>query len=211
MNCHDTRERLLDHRATAAIRRHLARCDDCGHFSREIETGGREIAEAFLATAPSPGFEERVAARIEERELSAATTPSRVLVRLLAPALFSLLIVAGYLLFTQEPPSPDQAPKVTVAKTEVVTTEPERENPLYVMILRDALAEPTRLELSFAGQAWAVDLAADPEREFLLAWARGARDAELVIGPEVPGREITVMLDILERVGFSYRLRRLKH
>jgi hypothetical protein len=212
MNCHDTRERLLERRATAGVRRHLEHCDDCRAYRREVETGGRELAEAFLAVGPSPGFEERVATALRGEETVGGLTPDRLVARILTPALFGLLLVAGYMLMRGDPPpaapgTPPEAPETPV----VVLTQPEFENPLCVTIHRDVPAAPTRLLLSFAGEQWSVDLTGDLERQIFLAWAQGARKAELAIGPEVPGREIALVLEILEKAGFSYRLHRPKY
>ena len=69
MDCHDAKERILEGREGAAVRRHVERCEDCGAYARELAGGGRQIARAFLAVPPSPGFEDRVAARVRTHRL----------------------------------------------------------------------------------------------------------------------------------------------
>jgi len=209
MDCHDAKERILEGREGAAVRRHVERCEDCGAYARELAGGGRRIARAFLAVPPSPGFEDRVAARVREREISirdrARTRPVRVLVAALVPA-----VLAGvYLLLTapsEAPPVPSEPETIPV----IVVTEPFRENPLVAILSRDELTGPTQLALDFAGEARALTLPGDLEGELLRAWALGARRVEMTVAPEVPGREIVAAIEAMEKAGFGFELVRLK-
>jgi len=212
MDCHEAKDRLTEGRRTAALERHLARCEDCAAFLREVESGGRDLADAYLASPPSPGFEERVAARLREREISVRPRSGGRLVRLLVPAAVVLLAVAVWQVVLPEaappvlpPPEPDPKPVA-----EVVPTEPLRENLLYVSLHRELSERPTVLSLSFAGELRAVRLDGDVEGEIFRSYAFGARTADVSIGEEIPGREICSLIETLEKAGFSYFLTRTK-
>jgi hypothetical protein len=217
MDCHDAKERLTEGRETAAVRRHLERCEDCAAFRQELSGGGREIAEAFLAGTPSGGFEDAVARRIREDEIGVETRASGRLVRVLVPALFVLLLTAIWLLAVprEEAPSPGTDTGKEVARTAVpapvlVPTEPRGENSLFVSVWRDDSVSPTRLSLQFAGTRRTVKIDADVEEAVLYTFALGARRAVITAGPEVPGREVFRLLETMEKIGLSYDLSRPK-
>jgi hypothetical protein len=206
MDCHEAKERLREKRRTASLDRHVARCDDCASFERELRTGGRDLAEAFLSSPPGPGFEERVNVRLREREIAVPTKPAGRFTLVLVPAAVILLAVAGWRIAFPTAPveRPPQEPAAPV--TTVVPTEPRRENPLYLRIDRVVSNAGTELLLSFAGRTRQMTPGDDVETEILTAWALGARTAEVTIGPDVPSREIVPIIDRLERVGYSYSL-----
>ncbi|MEN8151480.1 MAG: hypothetical protein ABFS86_16810 [Planctomycetota bacterium] len=212
MDCHEAKDRLVEGRRTAALSRHLERCEDCAAFRREVESGGREVAEAYLARPPSSGFEERVAARLREREISVRPRPARRLAGLLIPAAAILAAVFAWLALIPGPePVPLPAsPEDPTPVARVVPTEPLRENLLYVTVRRAGLAKPTTLDLSFAGEERDVALSGDAEGEFFRAWALGARTADVTVQPRIPGREICRLIEHLEMAGFSYTITRTK-
>jgi hypothetical protein len=88
----------------------------------------------------------------------------------------------------------------------IVTTEPYRENPLFLHLGRIGTSGRTTLLLSFAGDSSRVELepVARVEDELLRAWAKGARRAEVTIGPEVTGREVGLLLGELERTDYGW-------
>lgn len=212
MNCREAKERLAEGRETAAVRRHLAGCPDCAAYGRELETGGREIADAFLAVGPSPGFEERVGARLVETEVSAGPRARRRFAALAAAAVLPLALAVTWfaLLRTGDdapPAAPPAPPAPEVAERQVVVTEPEQDNPLVVHLRREA-ARTTVLDLRFAGDARRVpgmDAAFDA---LLHAFARGARRAEVTVDPDVPSRDVATLVESLERAGFAWDLLR---
>jgi hypothetical protein len=195
MDCHDAKERILEGRETAAVRRHIDKCGDCASFVSELAAGGREISEAYLAAAPSPAFEDRVAARIAEKEITARPAHVGLLARLVAPVLFLGLVLAGYLLFWSSPPP----------------TQPVADAPaLKISASRKVSEGPTLLALDFAGESRFVPLAGGLEREAIFAWVRGARTVELEVDERVPFREVAEILETLERTGFGYQVSRPK-
>jgi hypothetical protein len=212
MDCHEAKDRLTEGRATAALDRHLARCEDCAAFRREVASGGRELADAYLAAPPSPGFEERISARLREREISVRPGVGGRLVRLLLPAAVVLLAVVVWQAATPEPAPPIAPPPIEEPKpvAQMVPTESLRENLLYVSIHRGASENPTVLSLSFAGEERSVRLDGDTEGEIFRSFALGARTADILIGEEIPGREICRVIETLEKAGFSYYLTRTK-
>jgi len=217
MDCHEAKDRLTEGRRTAALARHLARCEDCAAFRREVESGGRELADAYLASPPSPGFEERISARLREREISVRPGMGGRFVRMLLPAAVLLLAVVVWRAATPEtaPPADSQPIDLPpagepVPVAQVVPTQPLRENLLYVSIHRGASENPTVLSLSFAGEERSVRLDGDTEGEIFRSFALGARTADIVIGCEIPGREICRVIETLEKAGFSYFLTRTK-
>ena len=211
MNCHEAKERLTEGRPAGAVGRHLEACADCAAYARELRIGGREIADAFLASAPSPGFEARVAARLAEPEIAAAARPRRPFAVLAAVAVL-LLGGAGIFAFGRgggdaaAPPAPAPAPAAPL----VVLTEPEHEYPLLLYVERSGTEAETTLGFSFAGAERTVPISAGVEDELLRAWAMGARRAEITVAADVPGREITFVLDGLEKTGYEYQLFRRK-
>lgn len=212
MDCYEAKDRLVEGRRTAALSRHLARCEDCTAFRREVESGGREVAEAYLARPPSPGFEDRLSARLREKEISVRPGAVRRLAGLLVPAAAVLVaVLAWQTMFPREtlpPVLPEpEAPKTVV---QVVPTEPLTENLLFVTVRRAGLAEPTELELSFAGEGRRVAMAGDVEGELFRSYALGARTADVTIDPRIPGREICTLIEALEMAGLSYTLTRAK-
>jgi hypothetical protein len=205
MDCHEAKDRLREKRRTASLDRHVGRCPDCAAFERELRTGGRDLAEAFLASPPSPGFEERVNARLREREIAVPTRPTGRFALLLVPAAVVLLAVAGWRLAFPPPPA-EPPPEKTAPVRKVVPTEPRRQNPLYVRIDRVVSNARTELLLSFAGRTRQMSPDGDVENEVLTAWAMGARIAEVTVGRDVPSREVLPIVERLEKAGFSYSL-----
>ncbi|MHC4471100.1 MAG: hypothetical protein ACYTDY_09340 [Planctomycetota bacterium] len=206
MDCHDAKERIFEGRRTAAVRRHLSKCGDCRDFAGDLETGGREIAEAFLAAGPRPGFEAQVAARLSEEELAATPGPASLTVRLIGLVLFLGLVLSGYLVVRgarRESPRP-------VERASGVVTAPHLDHPLVLAAARDRSDGPTLVSLGFAGETWSVPLSGDVEREVLHAWSRGARTVVVEVTEQVPFPEVTRILGVLERAGFAYDLKRPK-
>jgi hypothetical protein len=207
MNCHDARDRLTEGRRTAALDRHLERCEDCRAFGREIRGIGRDVSEAYLAEPPSAGFEERVAARLREREISVRPRLRSRFVLAFSPAvLFAVIFLVWRLSVGVEPPPPSEADQ----KVAVVTTDPVTENLLYLSLARPSSEGATLLLLSFAGEEREVELRGDVEGEVFRSYALGARTADVTIGRRIPGNEIKVLIDVLENAGFAYRLTRVK-
>lgn len=209
MDCHDAKERVREERLTTAVRRHLARCSDCTSFVGELDSGGRQIGEAFLAGSPSPGFEDRVAHRLAEREIAVTAGRRRPLVAFLVAALLLLIAGAGYLLMNRGRPvivAPPSDPPAEVA----VVTRPVEENVLNLLLDREESTSPTRLEMDFAGIREEALLSEDVEDAIFRLWARGARRARLVVGPKVPGRDMFAVQESLEKAGFAFTLSREK-
>lgn len=213
MNCHETKERLAEGRESAAVRRHVAGCADCAAFRHELEAGGREIADAFLAVGPGPGFEERVGARLVETEIAARPPgPRSRITALAAAALLPLALATAAWLALFRPgeeashPAPPAPP--APAGRQVVVTEPEQDNPLIVVVRGGRAAGPTTIDLHFAGDARHVPVPAQAFDALLHAFARGARRAEVTVEPGVPGRDVTALVDALERAGYAWDLLR---
>lgn len=206
MDCHETKDRLLEGREGAAVRRHLRRCGDCEAYARELAAGGREIAEGFLARAPSPGFEERVMAGLAEQEIPVRTGPVIRPAGLVAAALLLLLAGSVALLITRG----DAPPPAGSEEPLLVVTEPVRENPLAIVLHREVTEGPTELVLSFAGESRVLPGASELEGELHDAWTRGARRVRMTVAPEVPGREIMTAIEALEKAGYSFELTRVK-
>jgi hypothetical protein len=209
MDCHDAKDRLRRERTSTAVRRHLAHCQDCREFSRDLSDGERELSAAFLSVPPSPGFEERVAQRVAEREISVHRRPRTLLAAAAVPFLLLLAVAVVTSLFppaTGKPPAPPPPPAVP----EPVVTDPRRENPLELFLWRERSDSDTELLARFAGESVAVTLAGDVETTLLNLWVRGARRVEMRVSPEVPGREIIELIELLEKSGFSWEIRRKK-
>lgn len=208
MDCHDAKERLRRERNSTAVRRHLSRCPDCRDFSRDLEDGERELSEAFLSILPSPGFEERVAQRVAEREISVRRRPRNLAAAVGVPLLLLLLVGGAYALFPPTTGTPP-APPVVVAR-EPVVTDPRQENSLELFLWRERSDSETEMLARFAGQSVAVALTGDVETTLLDHWVRGARRVEMRVSPEVPGREIVLLIELLEKAGFSWEIERQK-
>jgi hypothetical protein len=207
MDCHDAKERAYEGRRTAAVRRHLEKCADCREFVRELESGGREIADAYLAEGPRPGFGARVAARIAEDELAAAPGPASLAVRLVGLALFIGLVASGYLLFSG---SREETSELSRPAERVAVTHSDSGHPLFLAAARAESDAPTLVSLGFAGETWSLPLSGDVEREVLHAWRLGARKVLVEVTEQVPFPEVAKILTVLERAGFAYDLRRPK-
>ena len=209
MDCHDAKDRLRRERTGTAVRRHLMRCQDCREFSRDLADGERELADAFLSVPPSPGFEERVARHVAEREISVRRRPRRLLAAVVVPLLLLFGIGTAYSLFpptTGSPPTPPPAPMVL----EPAVTDPLRENPLELFLWRERSVSDTELLARFAGESETVTLAGAVEETLLKLWVRGARRVEMRVSTEVPGREIIGLIELLEKTGFSWEITRKK-
>lgn len=214
MDCHDARERLLEGRESAGVRRHLIRCADCASLRRELEDGGREISETFLEGAPSPGFEERVSARLAEEEIT-VPIPIRTGSRFawfLVPAAAVLFAVVAWKLFDTRPapaPAVKPEPRPAAARPAAVTV-PVADNVLTVTLRREQTAGPTLMDGEFAGVERNVTFPTGVEDYLFLAWAQGAREVLIVVAPEVPTRELWSVMEVLERAGYSWAMRRPK-
>jgi len=211
MDCHEAKERLTEGRGGAALRRHLVACGDCSAFSLELEDGGRAVAEAMLAPTPSPGFEERVARRLGEEEISVPTRsvgPWRLALGGLLAA--GLLVVGTFLLTSRPDEAPVGVPEVReeVPSPLAAVTEPRLENRLQLWASRVESHGPTELVLRFASESRTVLLDGDLEGALLRAWAHGARRADLTVAHRVPTREVITLIEALEKIGFSYELDR---
>lgn len=210
MDCYETKDRLAEKRQTASVRRHVVECEDCASFEREIRTGGRAIAEAYLASPPAPGFEERVFGRLREKEITVRRPwhAGRFALILAPAAALLLVVIAWQVLAPTNAPVPEPEPIAPTAT--VVPTEPVRENPLFIRLDRLTSDDRTELLLSFAGVTRQVSIAGEVESEVLTAWALGARTAEVTVGVDVPGRDIVKLIALLEASGFAYSIVRPK-
>ncbi len=208
MDCHDAKERVRRERNSTAVRRHLSRCPDCRDFSRDLKDGERELSEVFLSIPPSPGFEERVARKVAEREISIRRRPRALAAAVAAPVLLLLLVGGAYALFPPTTGLPPE-PSAPVAP-EPVVTNPQQENSLELFLWRERSESDTEMLARFAGRSVAVALRGDVETTLLDHWVRGARHVEMRVSPEVPGREIVWLIELLEKSGFSWEIERRK-
>lgn len=207
MDCHDAKERLKEERKGTAVRRHLDRCTDCREFSRDLADGGRELAEAFLSVPPSPGFEERVSQQVAEREISVRRTPRNIAVAVAVPLI--VLLIAGFAYTLYAPTTGQPAAPVPVVP-EPTLTYPRQENLLELFLWREQSDSPTEMLARFAGESTAVLLAGDIETTLLHHYVLGARRVTVRVSPEVPGREIIGLIELLEKDGFSWEIERRK-
>ncbi len=207
MDCHDAKERLRQERKGTAVRRHMDRCSDCREFAEDLGDGGRELGEAFLSVPVSPGFEERVAQRVAEREISIRRAPRALLTVVAVPLLLLLLAGGAYSLFSP-PTGRPEAPAPVVLEPAV--TYPRQENSLELFLWRERSDSTTEMLARFAGESVAVSLSKDVETTLFTHYVRGARRVTMRVSPEVPGREIIGLIELLEKVGFSWEIERKK-
>jgi predicted anti-sigma-YlaC factor YlaD len=209
MDCHDAKERVREERPGTAVRRHLSRCPDCRAYVRELSGGGRELSQAFLATAPSPGFTERVRRKIEEREIGVSRNSRSRFAAVAVPMVLLTLTGAALFFFRPEAPVAPKPGPTAPAQTAAIT-HPERENRLELFLWRERSDAETELLVRFAGESVAVKLSAAVEETLRAQYRRGARRVELRVSPEVPGHQLIGLIELFEKLGFSFEIDRRK-
>jgi len=77
-----------------AVRRHVADCDECGHFNQRLEAVERALGNHHLQVAPPTGFAGRIRARLPSNDDPLAWAALRLL-----PATLGLVLLLSWLNF----------------------------------------------------------------------------------------------------------------